>query len=1048
LQTPVHSATKSNSKSKTISKHGAGFKLIPPLLSISFISITWFYIFRFILTHQFTSESYFDDAYKDVLNYHYFTSSQLLTWAIVSVVWVSSEEGTNIPFLLYGFLGAMSASFVMWIPSRAMKKHNVPKTRTFVPFVFAITSIMAFHCICKIRPCDETAFDDGKCSKDQGFGSFQESFHFYLHGLHYVLLLPIGFTFLVPAKRQPRIDATFFHGITGLVITGWNISQLANENLQGSSLYRSLETDCQKSIHIDLLCCSILTLYAIYYDANKNRDDKISLYSLRNVSIGALLMPIISPAAVLSFHLCLENLPSTHQYMVASMQHQIAQYRRNTESETIGNTVDDKKEGREKKFERTNIETDSNGRKSKGWCNLGLWKETRNGECSYDEACENLALALAGAADLQRGDGVLSCGCGVAGRELELYYSSYNLGHITGIDPCVSINSSSFDVQNIRRIQSSVEDLISGTAKAPIFRPRLFNKILALDNIYHYSMKKDFFQYCMDTIAPGGKVAVTDIMWKNDDNTSPSPAIWVKMLLSAMGIDSSTVWTEGEYKMHLESIGFCNISVQHVSPQVFGGWTGLLPNSLIRYLEYSIIVASKREEPYDENNDCMGGIKKKKRVAIIGSGMAGLATAHAIYNSPQAKNIEVKIFEAASRSGLAGNTMKVGDQLVDVPARMAALGYYHEYLRLVKTNGIAYEVVKTDCIFHGHDGGGGYIKHIYEQSAWSNFVHAVFVGGLEHLLKLSRAFSSIPSFLADSSLKNGGLSFGDWLHDHLNIYPSSAAKSNPSKHQGWNFKHFAQHENAFLYMAIGSFGWMLSCSYRQLVACPADILLPYIDGLGLTKFLGLFNKGSVVRIDPSIKSLEHALLYGIDFECNTKICNLDEKKTINGVVYDAVVCATEASAVPYVICGCPNIFKKFHYHPSTIYLHNDPSLMPERKSDWRTWEVRMEPEQEDPQLTFWLNAYYEDINFDGDVFQTWAPIHPPRPECIIRKFEMSRVIQTSNSKDLVQLVDKEQGKGGFYYAGSYVVYGMGLLEQAAMSGKLAGERVLQDFVAN
>ena len=61
-------------------------KILPFSLSLAIIGITWFYIFRFILTNQYTSESYFDDAYKDVLRNHYFTSTQLLTWAIISVI--------------------------------------------------------------------------------------------------------------------------------------------------------------------------------------------------------------------------------------------------------------------------------------------------------------------------------------------------------------------------------------------------------------------------------------------------------------------------------------------------------------------------------------------------------------------------------------------------------------------------------------------------------------------------------------------------------------------------------------------------------------------------------------------------------------------------------------------------------------------------------------------------------------------------------------------------------------------------------------------------
>ena len=37
-----------------------------------------------------------------------------------------------------------------------------------------------------------------------------------------------------------------------------------------------------------------------------------------------------------------------------------------------------------------------------------------------------------------------------------------------------------------------------------------------------------------------------------------------------------------------------------------------------------------------------------------------------------------------------------------------------------------------------------------------------------------------------------------------------------------------------------------------------------------------------------------------------------------------------------------------------------------------------------------------------------------------------------------------QGKKNIYFAGSYCVFGMGLLEQAAASGKRAAEKLLDD----
>ena len=146
---------RNQTKSKSMSNSG-GF-ILPILFSTAIIGITWFYIIRFILTHLNTSESYFDDAYKDVLrDGHYFTSSQLLTWAIVAVVW-AVDSGCDIAFFLFGFLGAMGASFVLWAPTlyrQPSAGRRGYQRRRMVPLTFVISSAVAFASILKLRPCD------------------------------------------------------------------------------------------------------------------------------------------------------------------------------------------------------------------------------------------------------------------------------------------------------------------------------------------------------------------------------------------------------------------------------------------------------------------------------------------------------------------------------------------------------------------------------------------------------------------------------------------------------------------------------------------------------------------------------------------------------------------------------------------------------------------------------------------------------------------------------------------------------------------------------
>jgi len=253
--------------------------------------------------------------------------------------------------------------------------------------------------------------------------------------------------------------------------------------------------------------------------------------------------------------------------------------------------------------------------------------------------------------------------------------------------------------------------------------------------------------------------------------------------------------------------------------------------------------------------------------------------------------------------------------------------------------------------------------------------------------------------------------------------------------------------NPFLYLVIGSLGWMLSCTYQQLMDYPADIILPYLHSLYLQSMRAT-GDGSVIRVNPSVKLMERTLLYGVKgLKCGNAVFGLDEKKIIDGIQYDAIVCATEAKAISKVLKNAPKVFSEVQYHPSIIYLHTDESLMPPQKKDWRKWTVEINEDCDEPQLSFWLNEVYPDSDFSSNVFQTWAPVHEPKQGSILKKASFQRVVHTKETPRLLREIASAQGQDGIYYAGSYTEYGMGLLEQALISGRKAAQRVLDEIVS-
>lgn len=997
---------------------------IPPLLSLCVLCITWFYIFRFIVTHIHTSKSYFGDAYRDVLKDEgqHMISVQLLTWAIVSVIWIE-DEGTvsDLVFLGYGFLGAMGASFSLWVPSlyRRSDRSRLNNRRT-VSLFCVLCAVIAFVCIVNIAPCSGEGEKEEECEKDNRFGSFRPSFENWLHGLHYILVVP-ALGKVIPSLASIRVDAAVVYFITGIILSYWHFSLLMSSNESPLSFVLSNPmTDCQISITTDMVCCSLITLYTIYRDnllfvkagwfGKKGTDSMARNVAYFRTSLAVIGLTLVSPAAVLAFHLCSRCAGASHMALVSKMQQRTAEKLQTEHSNRHGKTTG--------KLDQSKICSNLQG---PTWCNLGLWNEAKHQLDDYNNACERLAFALANAADLSSEDKVLCCGCG-SGPELELYKDQFQVKHITGIDPEIDrvaaweknrlLKGGDF---NIRRIKAGVEDLYSSDG-VQLFRPSVFTKILALDNVYHYASKYNFFRDCAALLPPGGKVAVTDILIH--ESTTP---LWAKFLMIPFGIPFRNVWTKNDYIKHLSDLGFVDIDVQSTKGSVFRGWEQYLPHILLQHLDYSIIVGTVPIK-------CQQQGSTPKKVAIIGSGMAGLAAAHTLKTSSSGADIEITIFEANDRPGLAGNSTWYEDHLVDIPPRMASEGYYIEYRKMLKALNIPTQLVRTDCTYYKGDENGkeNAVHAYYDKSYISNFFFTVFVGGLSNFWKLARAMSGINK---DKDIST----FGDWLRKH-SLYSARTMDT----------LEMCQ-DNPFLYLIVGSLGWMLSCTYEQLLKYPADIILPYLHSLFVSS-VKMRGDGQVVRVNPSIKMLEHNLLYGVEkLECGVRISDVDGTKTINGVKYDTIICSTEASAVPKVLRHAPKVFAQVEYHPSIIYLHTDESFMPPERKDWRRWNVEMKHGYDEAQLTFWLNEVYPDSRFSSNVFQTWAPMHSPKPDTIIKKACFQRVVHTTNTRHLVSQIESLQGKEGIYFAGSYTVYGMGLLEQALISGRSAANRALDDL---
>jgi len=396
--------------------------------------------------------------------------------------------------------------------------------------------------------------------------------------------------------------------------------------------------------------------------------------------------------------------------------------------------------------------------------------------------------------------------------------------------------------------------------------------------------------------------------------------------------------------------------------------------------------------------------KPRPSVAVIGGGLSGLTSAFRLRRAGCA----VTLFERAPSLGLSRNEWRGPHGVVDVPLRMVGEGYYLSLLNLCRDASVCTTRATVDCSFTL--GSGAVVA--YSRSKLGNLLQLRRIG-LWNALRL------------DSALRSSyDGSWGAFLS-----------------------RHRLDDRNPAVAILNAQLSWVLSASNRAVEGTPAGSILDYARGLALSlKTCLVGSRNFVSRVTPSIGALERALAFGCDVRLGRAV-TVEGDRCIDGVQYDAVIVATPPSCTRAVLPSMNDlaVFDSFETETRSLIIHRDASLMPSKREDWRSLNVTCASDNEAASLTVWLNAFYPELRFEGDIFETWAPRTPPSD--VIREVALPRVVQTVDQHKLHARIAALQGRNGIYFAGAHVVPGMGLLEQACAAGDAASIEVVRSLRA-
>lgn len=129
----------------------------------------------------------------------------------------------------------------------------------------------------------------------------------------------------------------------------------------------------------------------------------------------------------------------------------------------------------------------------------------------------------------------------------------------------------------------------------------------------------------------------------------------------------------------------------------------------------------------------------------------------------------------------------------------------------------------------------------------------------------------------------------------------------------------------------------------------------------------------------------------------------------------------------------------FQYTPNVAVLHDDPLLMPRRRSVWSSWNY-MGTDSDTAErplcVSYWMNAL-QNLGTTRDLFLTLNPLRDPDPRRVIQTFEYTHPLFDGGALTAQNDLWRLQGVRNTWYCGSY--FGYGFHEDALQSGLAVAE---------
>ncbi len=426
------------------------------------------------------------------------------------------------------------------------------------------------------------------------------------------------------------------------------------------------------------------------------------------------------------------------------------------------------------------------------------------------------------------------------------------------------------------------------------------------------------------------------------------------------------------------------------------------------------------------------------KIAIVGSGISGLAVAHSLRGQA-----DITLFEAGRHFGGHAHTV---DVTLDGPSGPITHGVdtgflvynertYPHLIRLFAELGV--ETTPSDMSFSVQAPGafgsgalewsGSSLNTVFAQRR--NLLRPRFLGMLTDLLRFNALCTRIAQDNSETALVQP---LGDFLDQHG----------------------FGQAFREWYFLPM--LGCIWSCPTDQMLRFPVATMIRFCHNHGLLQ-VNDRPQWHTVR-GGSRRYVERIVSQIADKRLATPVRRIERDAagvtliTDQGAErFDHVVLATHTDQA-LALLGHPSpleqdVLDQIRYQPNRAVLHTDPTVLPRQRSAWAAWNYERATTNADE--SSWVCLHYllnqlQPLPFEQPVIVSLNPVRPIDPARIVGEYDYDHPVFDLAAIRAQQRVDELQGQRNTWYCGAWTGYGF---HEDGLKSGLAVARHLQPLLA-